>query len=69
MKKGNSSGKEMVKVMTGLEHVTTIPKFKRREVSAVWDFPSRCVRGATTDFGLYKQIAVDQGKYSLSISK
>ncbi|KAH1031849.1 hypothetical protein J1N35_044023, partial [Gossypium stocksii] len=61
MEKGNSSGKEMANVMTGFEHVTTIPKFKRRKVSTVRDFPPGCRRGATTDFGLNRQIAIDQG--------
>ncbi|KAH1073552.1 hypothetical protein J1N35_025880 [Gossypium stocksii] len=64
MEKGSTSGQEMAKVMTGFEHVTTTPKFKRRKVSAVRDFPPRCGRGATADFGLNKQIAVNQGKYS-----
>ncbi|KAH1097380.1 hypothetical protein J1N35_014301 [Gossypium stocksii] len=58
----------MATVMTGFEHVTTIPKFKRRKVSVIRDFPPRCRREATTDLGLHRQIAVDQGKYSLSIS-
>ncbi|KAK5840034.1 hypothetical protein PVK06_008901 [Gossypium arboreum] len=45
---------------------TEAPKFKRRKVSAVWDFPSRCGRGTTSDFELHRQIAADQssqGKY------
>ncbi|KAH1031805.1 hypothetical protein J1N35_043979 [Gossypium stocksii] len=54
---------------TEFEHVTTTPKFKRCKVSAVQDFPPGCKRGTTSDFGLHKQIVVDQGKYSLSISK
>ncbi|KAH1073154.1 hypothetical protein J1N35_025482 [Gossypium stocksii] len=52
----------MAKVTTGLEHATTIPKFKRHKVSVVLDFPPRCRRGATTDFGLRRQISVEQGK-------
>ncbi|KAH1082843.1 hypothetical protein J1N35_022604, partial [Gossypium stocksii] len=67
MGKGSARGKEMVTVTTGFEHITTTPKFKQRKVSAVWDFPSRCGRGATTDLRLNRQIVVDQGKYSLSI--
>ncbi|KAH1056145.1 hypothetical protein J1N35_034210 [Gossypium stocksii] len=52
----------MAKVMTGFEHVTTMPKFKRCKVSAIRDFLPGCGRGATTDFGLNRQITVDQGK-------
>ncbi|KAH1056872.1 hypothetical protein J1N35_034937 [Gossypium stocksii] len=59
----------MAKVTTGFEHVTTMPKFKQPKVSAIRDFPPRCGRGATTDLELNRQITVDQGKYSLSISK
>ncbi|KAH1082917.1 hypothetical protein J1N35_022678, partial [Gossypium stocksii] len=69
MGKGDISGKEIAKVTTGFEHVTTIPKFKQRKVSAVWDFSPGCERGATTDHRLNRQIAVDQGKCSLSFSK
>ncbi|KAH1107310.1 hypothetical protein J1N35_011078, partial [Gossypium stocksii] len=61
MGKGDISGKEMAKVTTGFEHVATIPKFKRRKMSTVWDFPPGCRRGATMDHGLNRQIAVDQG--------
>ncbi|KAH1114854.1 hypothetical protein J1N35_008232 [Gossypium stocksii] len=59
MEKGDVSGKEMTNVTTRFEHVTTIPEFKRRKVSAVRDFPPGCGRGATTDHGLNRQIAVD----------
>ncbi|KAH1073201.1 hypothetical protein J1N35_025529 [Gossypium stocksii] len=69
MEKGSASGKEMATMTTGFEHITTIPKFKRRKVSAVRDFSPGCRRGATTDLRLHSQIVVDQGKYSLSISK
>ncbi|KAH1073549.1 hypothetical protein J1N35_025877 [Gossypium stocksii] len=54
----------MAKVMTGFEHVTSMPKCKRRKVSAIRDFLPGCGRGATMDLGLNRQIAVDQGKYS-----
>ncbi|KAH1097028.1 hypothetical protein J1N35_013949 [Gossypium stocksii] len=52
MEKGNTSGKEMAKVTTGFEHVTTMPKFKRRNVSAVRDFLPGCGRGLqqTSDY-------------------
>ncbi|KAH1039354.1 hypothetical protein J1N35_041097 [Gossypium stocksii] len=69
MGKGDISGKEMAKVTTGFEHITTIPKFKQRKVSAVSGFPPGYGRGVTTDHGLNRQIAVDQGKCSLSFSK
>ncbi|KAH1039081.1 hypothetical protein J1N35_040824 [Gossypium stocksii] len=51
----------MAKVTTRFEHVSTIPKFKRRKVSVVRDFLPRCERVATTEIGLNRQIAVDQG--------
>ncbi|KAH1055936.1 hypothetical protein J1N35_034001 [Gossypium stocksii] len=37
-----------------------MPKFKQSKVSAFWDFPPRCRRGATTNLRLHRQIAVDQ---------
>ncbi|KAH1039224.1 hypothetical protein J1N35_040967, partial [Gossypium stocksii] len=61
MEKGSASGKEMAIVTTGFEHVTTTPKFKRHKVSAVWDFLPGCRRGATIEFGLNRQITIDQG--------
>ncbi|KAH1082707.1 hypothetical protein J1N35_022468 [Gossypium stocksii] len=61
MEKGDSSGKEMTtNNTTGFEHVISTPKFKRRKVSAVWDFPLGCRRGATTNLKLNRQIPVDQ---------
>ncbi|KAH1082456.1 hypothetical protein J1N35_022217 [Gossypium stocksii] len=69
MEKGSASGEEMATMTTGFEHVTTTPKFKRRNVSTVRDFLPGCEREATTDLGLHRQIAVDQGKYSLSITE
>ncbi|KAH1129573.1 hypothetical protein J1N35_000951 [Gossypium stocksii] len=69
MGKGDASGKEMANVTTGFEHVTTTPKFKQRKVLVVRYFLPGCRRGATTDFGLNRQITVDQGMYScLSVS-
>ncbi|KAH1046832.1 hypothetical protein J1N35_037616, partial [Gossypium stocksii] len=64
MDKRSASGKEMATVTTRFEHVAIIPKFKRRKVSVIRDFPPGCGRGAITDFRLNRQIAVDQGKYS-----
>ncbi|KAH1105823.1 hypothetical protein J1N35_009591 [Gossypium stocksii] len=69
MGKWDVSGKKMAKVTTRFEHITTILKFKRRKVSAVQDFLPGCGRGATIDHRLNRQIAVDQGKCSLSFSK
>ncbi|KAH1039552.1 hypothetical protein J1N35_041295, partial [Gossypium stocksii] len=51
----------MAKETIGFEHVTTMPKFKRRKVSTVRDFLPGCRRGATVDLKLNRQIAVDQG--------
>ncbi|KAH1030889.1 hypothetical protein J1N35_043063 [Gossypium stocksii] len=61
MSKRDVSGKEMTNMSTKYEHVITTPKFKRRKVSTVRDFPPGCGIGATADLGLNKQIAVDQG--------
>ncbi|KAH1047587.1 hypothetical protein J1N35_038371 [Gossypium stocksii] len=69
MGKGDTSGKEMANVATGYKHVTTTPKFKQRKMPAVPDFPLGCRRGSASDFRLHRQIAVDQGKYSLSFDK
>ncbi|KAH1039093.1 hypothetical protein J1N35_040836, partial [Gossypium stocksii] len=54
-------GNEMETVTIRFEHVTTIPKFKRRNVSTIRDFLPRCKRGATIDLRLHRQIAIDQG--------
>ncbi|KAH1046782.1 hypothetical protein J1N35_037566 [Gossypium stocksii] len=62
MEKESTSGKELATMVTGFEHVTTTPKFKRRKVLAVRDFLPGCGRGATIDFELNRQIIVDQGK-------
>ena len=56
MEKGGSSRE------VGIE----APKFKRRKVSAIQDFPPGCGRGTMSDFELHRQIAVNQssqGKY------
>ncbi|KAG4170475.1 hypothetical protein ERO13_A12G149450v2 [Gossypium hirsutum] len=50
MEKGGSSRE------AGIE----VPKFKRRKVLAVRDFPPGCGRGTTSDFELHRQIPVDQ---------
>ncbi|KAH1073479.1 hypothetical protein J1N35_025807 [Gossypium stocksii] len=70
MSKGDASGKKMMNVSVRYEHVTTTPKFKQQKVSTVQDFLPGCKRGTVSDFGLNRQITVDQssqGKYSLSL--
>ncbi|KAK5833510.1 hypothetical protein PVK06_017354 [Gossypium arboreum] len=51
----------MSMVLRGSGRVAFAPKFKRRRVSAVRDFPPGCGRVTTPNFGLSRQIAVDQG--------
>ncbi|KAH1114247.1 hypothetical protein J1N35_007625 [Gossypium stocksii] len=69
MGKGDASNKKMANVPVGYDHVAATHKFKRHKVSAVRDFPPGCGRGTASDFGLSRQIAVDQssqGKCGLS---
>ncbi|KAH1082661.1 hypothetical protein J1N35_022422 [Gossypium stocksii] len=42
----------MANVPTGYEHLAATPKFKRRKVSAVRDFPPGCGRVTASKFGL-----------------
>ncbi|KAH1039222.1 hypothetical protein J1N35_040965 [Gossypium stocksii] len=58
--KGGSSSKVLAKVSAENVRVASTPKFKRCRVSAVWDFPPGCGRVTTSNFGLTRQIAVDQ---------
>ncbi|KAH1083124.1 hypothetical protein J1N35_022885 [Gossypium stocksii] len=60
MGKGGSSKKEMAKVPAVIERVASSPKFKWRRVSAVRDFPPGCKRVTASNFGLSRQIVVDQ---------
>ncbi|KAH1122354.1 hypothetical protein J1N35_005514 [Gossypium stocksii] len=60
MGKGDASGKVMAKVSAEIKCVVSAPEFKRRKVSAVQDFPPRCGRVTASNFGLSRQIAVDQ---------
>ncbi|KAH1114499.1 hypothetical protein J1N35_007877 [Gossypium stocksii] len=46
--------------------VASTPKFKRRKVSVVWDFSLGCERGTASDFGLSRQIAIDQSSQGKS---
>ncbi|KAH1098066.1 hypothetical protein J1N35_014987 [Gossypium stocksii] len=50
----------MAKVSAEFERVVSAPKFKRRKVSAVRDFLPGCGRVTAPNFGLSRQIAVDQ---------
>ncbi|KAH1122565.1 hypothetical protein J1N35_005725 [Gossypium stocksii] len=61
-----SSNKVMAVVSAKNELVVPVPKFKRRRVSAVCDFPPGCGRVATPNSGSSKQITIDrssQGKW------
>ncbi|KAH1107868.1 hypothetical protein J1N35_011636 [Gossypium stocksii] len=60
MRKGDASNKVMAKGFAGYEHVATTPKFKWRKVSAVRDFSPGCERVTASNFGLCRQIAIDQ---------
>ncbi|KAH1082774.1 hypothetical protein J1N35_022535 [Gossypium stocksii] len=55
-----SSNKVMIVMPAENELVAPAPKFKRRRVSAVRDFPLGCGRVAAPNFGSSKQITVDQ---------
>ncbi|KAH1121675.1 hypothetical protein J1N35_004835 [Gossypium stocksii] len=48
MGKGDASNKVMAKVPPRYKRVATTPKFKRRKVSAVRDFPPGCGRVTTS---------------------
>ncbi|KAH1039507.1 hypothetical protein J1N35_041250 [Gossypium stocksii] len=61
-----SSKKEMAKVLAMIERVASSPKFKWRKVSVVQDFPSGCGRVTVSNFGLNRQIAVDQSSQGKS---
>ncbi|KAH1039071.1 hypothetical protein J1N35_040814 [Gossypium stocksii] len=50
----------MAKVSAEIERVVSAPKFKRYKVSVVWDFPPKCGRVTASNFGLSRQIALDQ---------
>ncbi|KAH1097291.1 hypothetical protein J1N35_014212, partial [Gossypium stocksii] len=59
----------MTMVLTVIERVAFSPKFKQHRVSTVRDFPLGCGRVTTSNFGLSRQIAVDQssqGKFRRS---
>ncbi|KAH1064036.1 hypothetical protein J1N35_029023 [Gossypium stocksii] len=63
---GGSSHKVMAKVPAENVHIAFTPKFKRRKVSAVRDFPPGYGRGTASDFGLSRQIAIDQSSQGKS---
>ncbi|KAH1122076.1 hypothetical protein J1N35_005236 [Gossypium stocksii] len=47
------------RVSTASALAVSTPKFKRRRVSAVRDFPPRCGRVTVSNYGLTRQIAID----------
>ncbi|KAH1107611.1 hypothetical protein J1N35_011379 [Gossypium stocksii] len=60
MGKRGSSKKEVAKVPAVIERIASSPKLKRRRVSVVRDFPPGWGRLTASDFGLSRQIVVDQ---------
>ncbi|KAH1039152.1 hypothetical protein J1N35_040895 [Gossypium stocksii] len=60
MGKGGASDKMMAKVPAEFEHVVSTPKFKRRKVSTVYNFPPGYGRVTASNFDLSGQIAIDQ---------
>ncbi|KAK5825525.1 hypothetical protein PVK06_020369 [Gossypium arboreum] len=60
MSKGGSSNKVMIVVLAGSVCVASALKFKRRRMSAIWDFPPSCGRVTAPNFGIGRQIIVDR---------
>ncbi|KAH1073004.1 hypothetical protein J1N35_025332 [Gossypium stocksii] len=58
--KGGASDKVMEKESAEIEHVVSAPKFKQRKVSVVRDILPGCGRETAPNFGLSRQIPVDQ---------
>ncbi|KAH1082212.1 hypothetical protein J1N35_021973 [Gossypium stocksii] len=58
--KEGASDKVMANVPAGYERIAATPKFKRRKVSTVWDFPPGYRRVTASNFELCRQIAVNQ---------
>ncbi|KAH1129520.1 hypothetical protein J1N35_000898 [Gossypium stocksii] len=56
----DSSREVMTEVSPGKGLEITAPKFKLRKVSAIRDFPLGYRRGTASDFGLNRQITVNQ---------
>ncbi|KAH1097324.1 hypothetical protein J1N35_014245, partial [Gossypium stocksii] len=50
MSKGGSSSKVLTKVPAENVPVASTRKFKRRRVSAIWDFPPGCGRVTASNF-------------------
>ncbi|KAH1107623.1 hypothetical protein J1N35_011391 [Gossypium stocksii] len=50
----------MAKVSVEIERVVSVPKFKQRKVSAIWNFSSRCGRVTAPVSGSSRQIIVDR---------
>ncbi|KAH1031589.1 hypothetical protein J1N35_043763 [Gossypium stocksii] len=60
MGKKGASVKVSAKVLAENESVASSPKFNRRRVPAIRDFSPGCERVTTSNFGLSRQIAIDQ---------
>ncbi|KAH1107878.1 hypothetical protein J1N35_011646, partial [Gossypium stocksii] len=60
MGKGGASDKVMAKVPAEIEHIVSTPKFKRHRVLVARDFLLGCGKVTTSNFGLSRQIAVNQ---------
>ncbi|KAH1056157.1 hypothetical protein J1N35_034222, partial [Gossypium stocksii] len=60
MGKRNVSDKVMARVSVQIERVVFAPKFKRRKVSAIQDFPPGYKRGTASDLELNRKIATNQ---------
>ncbi|KAH1031592.1 hypothetical protein J1N35_043766 [Gossypium stocksii] len=56
----DATNKVMAKVLARYERVDATPKFKWRKVSVVWNFSPGCGRVTASNFGLCRQIIVDQ---------
>ncbi|KAH1107675.1 hypothetical protein J1N35_011443 [Gossypium stocksii] len=48
------------RVPAEIERIISTPKFKQHRVLAVWDFSPGCERVTALNFGLSRQIAVNQ---------
>ncbi|KAH1122185.1 hypothetical protein J1N35_005345 [Gossypium stocksii] len=60
MGKGEANKKVKAKVSVDTEHLVCVPKFKQHRVSVVRDFSPGCGRVTASNFGLSRQITVDQ---------
>ncbi|KAH1091638.1 hypothetical protein J1N35_018895 [Gossypium stocksii] len=63
MGKANANDKVMAKVLAETERVVSAPMFKRGKMLLVRDFPPGCGRVNASNFGLCRQITVDQSSH------